>query len=346
MKYGYVRGLACLSHTFLKSFLMICASGLPGLAIAAEKVTYYYTDASGTPLATTDANGVIQTISDTSPYGRPVLGDASSENYTSHMRDTESGLVYMQARYYDPIAGRFYSPDPDGGMNRYVYASGNPITFTDPTGESDCSVDCMKMRATSDSFSLGTAAASQAASRLATIAKAVGAANIALAAGGVLGNGFSSQEQLAQKWGDAVNPITAATHVEIGSDINRINGSYYSSGAYSSGDYDTINSENASETPALMGQVVATIHTHPSSQSFSGSTATVNAGERYVRSTGFDHRGDLPYAFYNQQNIFVSTANGGIHAWYYSEFIGKVDHLAPNGSMALGDTIHVVRAGK
>lgn len=52
----------------------------------------------------------------------------------------------MQARYYEPVIGRFYSNDPVGaithfgtqngihGFNRYAYANNNPYKFTDPTG--------------------------------------------------------------------------------------------------------------------------------------------------------------------------------------------------------------------
>ena len=52
----------------------------------------------------------------------------------------------MQARYYDPVIGRFYSNDPVGaishlitangiqGFNRYAYANNNPFRYTDPTG--------------------------------------------------------------------------------------------------------------------------------------------------------------------------------------------------------------------
>jgi hypothetical protein len=54
--------------------------------------------------------------------------------------------VYMQQRYYDPIAGRFLSVDPvvtdvttGGFFGRYHYANNNPFRFTDPTGMSpDC----------------------------------------------------------------------------------------------------------------------------------------------------------------------------------------------------------------
>jgi uncharacterized protein RhaS with RHS repeats len=51
----------------------------------------------------------------------------------------------MQARYYDPVIGRFYSNDPVGaatflrqgnvqGFNRYAYANNNPYKYTDPDG--------------------------------------------------------------------------------------------------------------------------------------------------------------------------------------------------------------------
>nr|WP_273072018.1 MULTISPECIES: RHS repeat-associated core domain-containing protein [Alteromonas] len=32
--------------------------------------------------------------------------------YTGHIKDSNTGLVYMQARYYDPVIGRFCSNDP------------------------------------------------------------------------------------------------------------------------------------------------------------------------------------------------------------------------------------------
>ena len=55
----------------------------------------------------------------------------------------ESGLIYLNARYYDPVLGRFIQPDPldptipGVGVNRYAYASNNPIMFSDPLGLSD-----------------------------------------------------------------------------------------------------------------------------------------------------------------------------------------------------------------
>ncbi|MEP1444751.1 MAG: RHS repeat-associated core domain-containing protein [Paraglaciecola sp.] len=59
--------------------------------------------------------------------------------YTGHKFDTDLGLSYMQARYYDPVIGRFYSNDPVGfnnvhNFNRYAYANNNPYKYTDPDG--------------------------------------------------------------------------------------------------------------------------------------------------------------------------------------------------------------------
>ena len=48
--------------------------------------------------------------------------------------------MYMQARYYDPVIGRFYSNDPVGfrdvhSFNRYAYANNNPYKYVDPDGK-------------------------------------------------------------------------------------------------------------------------------------------------------------------------------------------------------------------
>ena len=139
----------------MKSILMSLALAIIfsvcGVAKAAEVVTYYYTDAQGTPLVTTDALGNIISMADYRPYATQALGQlANGPGYTGHINDADTSLVYMQARYYDPDIGRFISIDPIAadvdGLNRYVYASNNPYYYSDPTGMQDCSDACMKLR--------------------------------------------------------------------------------------------------------------------------------------------------------------------------------------------------------
>jgi len=62
--------------------------------------------------------------------------------FTSYDRDSESGLDYALARYYDSRTGTFCSADPLAGdpsdpqsWNRYPYGRNDPIDVTDPSGQ-------------------------------------------------------------------------------------------------------------------------------------------------------------------------------------------------------------------
>jgi RHS repeat-associated protein len=117
------------------------------------QVTYVYTDPQGTPLAEADANGNITATYDYAPYGSQALGTpANGPGYTGHVNDPDTGLVYMQQRYYDPATGRFLSVDPvtpspgnTFNFNRYDYTSNNPINHTDPDGRCADGVTCGPM---------------------------------------------------------------------------------------------------------------------------------------------------------------------------------------------------------
>jgi RHS repeat-associated protein len=48
-----------------------------------------------------------------------------------------AGALYMRNRYYDSQTGRFTQEDPiglAGGLNRYGFAAGDPISYNDPFG--------------------------------------------------------------------------------------------------------------------------------------------------------------------------------------------------------------------
>ncbi len=115
-------------------------------ASAGTTITYYHNDLLGSPVAATDASGHVIWRESYRPYGERLTHDPASTGndvwYTSRRQDADTGLVYMGARYYDPVAGRFVSKDPVGfdekniqSFNRYAYANDNPYKYTDPNGK-------------------------------------------------------------------------------------------------------------------------------------------------------------------------------------------------------------------
>jgi RHS repeat-associated protein len=110
-------------------------------AVATSGVTYIHTDGLGSPVARTDAAGKVISRTRYEPYGYVATGATPTIGFTGHVNDSDTGLTYMQQRYYDPVAGRFLSIDPvttdaDTGssFNRYVYAKNSPYKFIDPDG--------------------------------------------------------------------------------------------------------------------------------------------------------------------------------------------------------------------
>ena len=65
----------------------------------------------------------------------PDPGDTNPFRYCAEYYDTETGYIYLRARYYDVKDGRFISEDPaKDGLNWYVYCGNNPVNFVDPSG--------------------------------------------------------------------------------------------------------------------------------------------------------------------------------------------------------------------
>ena len=115
-------------------------------------IAYTHTDMLGSPVARSQgvAGGGSITNTRFEPYGAVAQGFTPNQPYvsgfTGHVQDGRSGLVYMQQRYYDPLAGRFLgvdqiATDSDTGrsFSRYGYASNSPFGFLDPDGrEIEC----------------------------------------------------------------------------------------------------------------------------------------------------------------------------------------------------------------
>lgn len=109
------------------------------------KLLYMFTDAQGsiTDIFDADGNSVFQAEYD--PWGNMTVtrNDIGFiRGYTGHEMLTDFGLINMNGRMYDPLLGRFLSPDnyvqmPENSQNfnRYSYCLNNPLKYTDPSGE-------------------------------------------------------------------------------------------------------------------------------------------------------------------------------------------------------------------
>jgi len=100
-----------------------------------------------TDLLDSDMNVVASYTYDTwgkliSVTGNTTLGNLNPYRYRGYRYDTETGMYYLQSRYYEPGIGRFISPDSiddtgyrPWGKNRFAYCDNNPVMYSDPTGK-------------------------------------------------------------------------------------------------------------------------------------------------------------------------------------------------------------------
>jgi RHS repeat-associated protein len=104
---------------------------------------YFLTDALASVRQLTDTAGEIILAKNYEPYGS--VTQTSGESQTSYGFTGEytdvTGNVYLRARYYNPLDGRFLSRDTWSGdvnnplsLNRWMYVEGNPVNYVDPSG--------------------------------------------------------------------------------------------------------------------------------------------------------------------------------------------------------------------
>ncbi|MFH1442179.1 MAG: RHS repeat-associated core domain-containing protein, partial [Candidatus Omnitrophota bacterium] len=67
---------------------------------------------------------------------------SNTHKYDAEQFDSETGLIYLRSRYYDPVVGRFVTKDPHPGFtynpqanNPYPFCQNNPVNFIDPNGD-------------------------------------------------------------------------------------------------------------------------------------------------------------------------------------------------------------------
>lgn len=142
-------------NKLFKAILPVTLLLLATVINAAQTVTYFHNDISGTPLMATDASGNVVWKENYYPYGERLKNQegqqvASINNklwFTGKPHDEDTGLSYFGARYYNPMLGRFmgvdpvdFNPDNIHSFNRYAYANNNPFKFIDPDGKNPLNI--------------------------------------------------------------------------------------------------------------------------------------------------------------------------------------------------------------
>jgi RHS repeat-associated protein len=129
-------------------------AGVPIGSITGGTVYSAIADHLGTAVKQINSSGTaVETVA-YGPFGA-VLSQTGSLNtkhgYTGHEEDTDTGLVYAEARYYSPAMGRFTSQDrmfiehgsnlaDPQQLNSYTYTKNNPIGYVDPDGNNALSL--------------------------------------------------------------------------------------------------------------------------------------------------------------------------------------------------------------
>jgi RHS repeat-associated protein len=113
----------------------------PLAMLRSAATSYFHADGLGSVTSLSNAAGSIANTYTYDSFGKLTASSGSLVNpfqYTARESDTETGLYYYRARYYDPTTGRFLREDPvgfaGGAENFYSYSGNNPSSFVDPSG--------------------------------------------------------------------------------------------------------------------------------------------------------------------------------------------------------------------
>ena len=99
-------------------------------------------DQQGSTRLLTGTSGTVTGKCTYSAYGTPTCEGSTTSpfGYDAQYTSSDTGLVYMRARAYDPTTAQFLSVDPLTAITGepYSYAGDNPVSNVDPTGQSVC----------------------------------------------------------------------------------------------------------------------------------------------------------------------------------------------------------------
>lgn len=121
-------------------------AGHLALIVRGTSTDVVVTDDLGSPRLVLDAStGAIADEIEYDAWGRVTTESSAGSipfGFAGGLRDVDTGLVHFGARDYDPVTGRWISPDPigfaGGDANLYRYVLDEPVNGTDPSGLRTC----------------------------------------------------------------------------------------------------------------------------------------------------------------------------------------------------------------
>jgi RHS repeat-associated protein len=112
----------------------------PLAMLRSSTTSFYQADGLGSITSLTNGTGSVANSYTDDSFGNLTASTGTLVNpfrYTARESDTETGLYYYRARYYDSTTGRFLTEDPAGfdvGTDFYPYAGNGPTNWKDPEG--------------------------------------------------------------------------------------------------------------------------------------------------------------------------------------------------------------------
>lgn len=138
---------------------LIAEYSINGTLPSNPQTSYVVTDTLQSVRAISNQNGEVTSRRDFLPFGEELYAgtpnrteglkyssigsDNLRKRFTGYEKDTETGLDFAEARYYNNQHGRFTAVDPllasgksanPQTFNRYIYVMNSPLRFTDPSG--------------------------------------------------------------------------------------------------------------------------------------------------------------------------------------------------------------------